>query len=248
MAIGSISNPGLLANIAGTWVSYEGEQAEDSDAMLDGTWDWKGYKPLLDQYADWIDAGYFYDDILTMKDADLSERFASGKAAFNIGNDPAFLVSCLELNPDANFVFLPTFASKEGGKEFVGIGEGGTFGIFKDTKKEELSEAFLAFMAEPENALALNDAIGGVSCLKSSMEQDDSYALKVFNEMKDKYGDTDILYENLWDRQYMPSGMWPIFGNAVDMLFDDYSEKGVNACLDYLKENYDDLYEISKEE
>lgn len=245
--IGSISNPGLFANIAGTWVSYKGELNESSDAMLDGSWDWQSFKPLLEQYVKWIDAGYFYDDILTMKDTDLSERFATGKAAFNVGNDPSFLVNCLELNPEANYAFLPTFASKEGGSEFVGIGEGNTFGIAKNTKNLDASKAFLNFMAKAENAVALNTSTGSISCLTSAMELDKSYGLQVFADMQERDTDNAVLYENLWDRKYMPSGMWPIFGNAVNMLFDDHSEAGVDATLSYLQENYTDLYEIAQE-
>lgn len=45
----------------------------------------------------------------------------------------------------------------------------------------------------------------------------------------------------------MPSGMWPIFGNASNMLFDDPSEKGQDAVIEYLLENYQDLYEAAKE-
>lgn len=244
--IGAISNPGLLANVAGTWVSYAGEQAEDSEKMLDGTWDWKSYRPFLEQIAQWADAGYFYDDILTMKDTDLSERFSSGKAGFNYGNDPVFLVNCLELNPDKKFAFIPTLASKEGGKMHIGIGEGNAFGVNKDTKNEALSKAFLNFLAKPENAVELNQATGTITCLKSAMALDDSYAQQVFNEMQEKYKDADVFYENLWDRKYMPSGMWPIFGNACAMLLEDHSESGIDACLQYLLENYQDLYDAAQ--
>ena len=97
-----INNPseaGLLANIAGTWVSYPGELAEDSEAMLDGSYDFGSYRALLEQYAEWIDAGYFYEDALTINDTDISERFASGQAAFEIGNGGSFLVGCKTLNP-----------------------------------------------------------------------------------------------------------------------------------------------------
>lgn len=247
-AIGGISNPGLLANVAGTWVSYEGEQAEDSDKMLDGTWDWQSFRPFLQEVVDWTNAEYFYDDVMTMKDTDLVERFATGKAAFNYGNDPVFLVNCLELNPDGNYAFLPTFASKDGGKMHVGIGEGNAFGIYNDTQNEELAKVFLEFMAVPENAVALNQATGTVTCLKSAMDMDTSYAQQVFNDLQEKYKDADIFYENLWDRKYMPSGMWPIFGNAVNMLFDDPSEAGIDACQTYLLENYQDLYEAAQTE
>lgn len=244
--IGGVTNPGFLANFAGTFVSYEGELAEDSEAMLDGTYDWKSYRPLLEMYAEWIKAGFFYDDVMTMDDTDLTERFASNKAAFNLGNGPDFLMAANQLNPDANYAFLPCFASQKGGKEFVGVGENDTFGIWKDSKNIDAAKTFLEFMARPENASGLSKATGGVTCLKSAMEQDESYGLKVFTEMQDKCADCDILYENLWDRKYMPSGMWPIFGNACNMLFDNYSEEGIDEVLQYLKENYQDLYEAAR--
>lgn len=245
---GVITNPGLLANFAGTWVSYEGELAEDSDAMLDGTWDWESYRAFLEQHAEWIEAGYFYDDIMTMNDTDLTQRWAQDKAAFNLGNDPSLLNAALELNPDGNYAFLPSFASKEGGKEFVGIGEGDTFGIWKDSKNIDACKAFLEFMARPENTVALSNATGNITCLKSAMEQDQSYGLQVFTTMQEKCADCNILYENLWDRKYMPSGMWSIFGNAMNMLLDDHSDGGIDATLEYLIENYQDLYENAQSE
>lgn len=244
--ISVVPNPGLLANIAGTWVSYEGEAAQDGSAMLDGSWDWESYRGLLDAYAGWLEAGYFYEDVMTINDADLVERYASGEAAFCLGNGPEIMLTCQSLNPDSEYLFLPSFASKEGGAEFVGIGEGGAFGIWKDTDNEAAAKVFLEYMARPENAVKMNGLTGEISCLKSAMETDNSYGLKVFQEMKEKCGDS-ILYENLWDRKYMPSGMWPIFGNACSMLFDNYSEEGKHSVLEYLKENYQDLYEAAKE-
>ena len=243
-----VSNPGLLANFAGTFVSYEGEMFEDSAAMLDGSFDWQDYKDSLVKYmANWIDSGYYYDDILTMADTDMTERFAAGKGAFSLGNDPSVMLTCLSLNPDARFAFMPSFASKEGGKEHVGIGEGDTFGIWKDTGNADAAKLFLEYMARPEVAQEMNAATGKISCLKSTMEIDDSYGLQVFQEMKEKCADCDIFYENLWDRQYMPSGMWSIFGNASDMLFDDDSEAGQDEVIEYLLENYQDLYDAAQE-
>lgn len=244
--ISVIPNPGLLANIAGTWVSYEGEASEDSEAMLNGSWNWESYKGLLDVYAEWIDAGYFYDDVMTMNDSDLVERYASGKAAFCLGNGPEIMLTCQNLNPEQEYLFLPSFASKEGGTEFVGIGEGGSFGIWKDTENEAAAKVFLEYMTRPEVAIKMNALTGEISCLKSVMEMDNSYGLKVFQTMKENCTG-EILYENLWDRKYMPSGMWPIFGNACSMLFDDYSDEGKQEVIDYLKENYQDLYEAAKE-
>ena len=151
---------------------------EDGAAQLDGSWDWQDYKNSLIKYTvNWIDSGYFYEDILTLVDSDLTERYATGQSAFILGNDPSVLVTCLSLNPEANYIFLPSFASAEGGAEHVGIGEGDTFGIWKDTQNEAAAKAFLEYMARPEVAVAINDVTGKLSCLQSSMEIDDSYGL-----------------------------------------------------------------------
>ena len=59
------------------------------------------------------------------------------------------------------------------------------------------------------------------------MEIDDSYGLQVFQEMKEKCADCDI--------------------NASDMLFDDDSEAGQDEVIEYLLENYQDLYDAAQE-
>ena len=243
--IGCALGPGNLANIAGTWVSYEGEQAEDSPAMLDGTYDWESFRPFIDTYAQWLDNGYFFDDYATMSAADASERFAQNKCAFWLGNDPKFLTGCKQLNPDGKYAFLPTFASAEGGKCFVGVGEGETFGIWKDGQNIEACKEFLNYMARPENVIKLTSAIGSNPCLKSSMEKSESYGLGLFMEMQEKCESRDILYENLWDRKYMPSGMWPVFRVALETLVADTGEAGRDAALEYLRTNYNDLYEAA---
>lgn len=244
--IGASIGAGTPANIAGTWVSYEGEQAEDSAAMLDGTYDWKSFRPFLDMYAEWLDNGYFFEDYATLKSDAAAERFAQNKSAFRPGNDPQFLTGCLQLNPEGQYAFLPSFASAEGGKLFVGVGEGEAFGIWKDSPNVEACKAFLEFMARPENVIKLTNVVGSNPCLKSAVELSDSYGLRLFMDMKEKCADDDILYENLWDRKYMPSGMWSVFDTAVQQFIADHSEAGKDSVLEYLRTNYQDLYEAAK--
>lgn len=246
---GVTSNPGLMANYAGTFVTYAGEIAEDGAAQLDGTWDWASYKDtLIKTTADWITKGYFYDDILTMDNNALTERFADNKSAFILGNDPGVLITCTTLNPDGRYAFIPSFASQEGGVEHVAIGEGDTFGIWKDTKNEAAAKAFLEFFAQAEIANEMNQATGKVAATKSCQAIDDGQGMAYFAEMKEKCADCDIFYDNFWDRKYMPSGMWPILGNASNMLFEDPSDAGQDAVMEYMKENYVDLYEAAHAE
>lgn len=128
----------------------------------------------------------------------------------------------------------------------MGVGEGTAFGIWKDTQNEAAAKAFLNYMAQPEVASKMGKATGNISSLKSVADlTKEEYGQKLVLDMQAKYG--DVLYENLWDRKYMPSGMWSIFDSAEKMLTDDYSEAGIQDVVDYLAESYTDLWESQNE-
>ena len=246
--IGSNSGSGIFANIAGTFVTYEGEAYSDGEAQLNGTYDWKSYQDSLMKFVKTtVEAGYWAEDVLTRSNDDMTQKFAEGSSAFMLGNDPGFLISALTLNPDGKFIILPTFASAPGGTDEVNIGEGDTFGIWNETTNEALAKELLAFLAKAENAKVINDITGKVACLKSAMSIDTGYGLQKLVEMQEKCADCNIFYDNLWDRKYMPSGMWGIFGNACNDFFGDTSDANSDAVLEYLKENYTDLWEAANE-
>lgn len=246
--IASAPVPATMANPAGTWVSYEGELAEDSAAMLDGSYDFESFVPWLEELAGWISKGYMFEDFATINNTDTSERFSSDKAAFMIAQGGALLQGCLTLNPDGDYAIIPIPASKEGGKKFVAIGEGDAFGLWKDSKNPEAAKAFMEYLTRPENANELAVASGTVNCMKPTMETDDSKILEYFTIMKEKCAGDNILYDNFWDREYMPSGMWNVFKSGMGMLATDYSEQGIQAVKQMLLENYQDLYEAAHAE
>ena len=135
---------------------------------------------------------------------------------------------------------IPICASKEGGARFCGIGEGASFGIWKDSKNMDAAKAFLAYIAE--HADPINAAAGEISTLSS--ETTKSYGMQMMEEMEEHY--PDVFYDNLWDRKYMPSGMWGIFQVAAGMFYEDQSDESKADIIDYLKENYTDLYEAQE--
>ena len=136
---------------------------------------------------------------------------------------------------------IPIPASKEGGARFVGIGEGASFGIWKDTENMEAAEQFLAYIVK--NADGINAAAGEISTLPT--ETTKSYGMQMMEEMESHY--PDVFYDNLWDRKYMPSGMWSIFQTAAGMFYEDQSEESKQEIIEYLKENYTDLFEAAQE-
>ena len=51
-----------------------------------------------------------------------------------------------------------------------------------------------------------------------------------------------LIYDNLFDREYFPSGMFNADADAVIEVFMDPTEKGVNAGLQHLKSTFQDKY------
>lgn len=234
------SSAGALANCAGSFVSYEGAMYECNEEILNGTWDWVEYQAYLDTIADYLNKGYFYDDCATFKQSDAIERTARGECAFILGIGTSFQAGVLSLNPDCHMGLIPTPASTPNGAQFCGIGEGASFGIWNGTKKRAACDAFLAYVVE--NSDGLNAAAGEISTLPSQTTK--SAGMKMMEEMESHF--PNVFYDNLWDRKYMPSGMWSIFGTGAGMFCEDHSPEGCAAVIEYLKENYVDLYEAAQ--
>lgn len=236
------TSAGALANCVGSWLNYEGEQYDETEAMLDGTWDWKNYDVVLDYLQTWFDNGYLYEDCGTITQTDAIERCAQNDCAFVIGIGTSYQAAVVAQNPDVTMAMIPICASKEGGARFCGIGEGASFGIWKDTEEMEVCKAFLAYIAE--NADPINAAAGEISTLPS--ETTKSYGMQMMEEMETHF--PDVFYDNLWDRKYMPNGMWNVFQVAAGMFCEDQSDDSKQEIMEYLQENYVDLYETAQSE
>jgi raffinose/stachyose/melibiose transport system substrate-binding protein len=236
------TSAGALANADGSWLSYEGSQFNDNEAMLNGSWDWNDFGTVLDYLQTWFDNGYLYEDCATIKQADVIERCAKNECAFVVGIGTSFQTAVVAQNADVKMAMIPICASKEGGARFCGIGEGASFGIWKDTEEMDACKAFLSYIAA--NADAINAAAGEISTLPS--ETTKSYGMQLMEEMESHYD--SVFYDNLWDRKYMPSGMWGIFQVAAGMFCEDQSDASKQEIIQYLKENYTDLYEAAQEE
>ena len=231
------TSAGALANAVGSWLNYEGETYDLSEAMLDGSWDWKEYEVVLDYLQTWFDNGYLYEDCGTISQTDAIERCAQNDCAFVVGIGTSYQAAVTAQNPDVTMAMIPICASEEGGARFCGIGEGASFGIWKDTEEMDVCKAFLNYVAE--NADPINAAAGEISTLPS--ETTKSYGMQMMEEMEEHF--PDVFYDNLWDRKYMPNGMWGVFEVAAGMFCEDQSVENKQKVIDYLKENYSDLYE-----
>ena len=87
------------------------------------------------------------------------------------------------------------------------------------------------------------EAAGEISTLPS--ETTKSYGMQMMEEMESHF--PNVFYDNLWDRKYMPSGMWNVFQVVAGMFCEDQSDDSKQEIIDYLKENHTDLYEAAQE-
>lgn len=232
------SSAGDLTHIAGVFTTYDDALANDMDAQLDGTWDWEDFMLELNYFSNLIDMGAYWEDRSTMDSTSDIERLATGKSLFYFANNSSYISKLHGLNPDAEFVLIPFPAASETAKRYIAGGEGYAVGINKDSAELDAARAWLSFLAE--NGGEMGQSYTGISCISTAPRNEDDYGASAGYAVIEKYPDAQ--YVNMWDREYMPSGMWSVFGEAAGMFYADNSEKNLVAIKDFLRDNYIEKY------
>lgn len=236
---GSVSGnaAGMLGSVAPTFWTDKGAKYDMGAALQDGTFDFDTYGvELYNMFLDWWNKGYINEDVLTLDAAGAQQMLGSGEAAFMVrGADN--IATARYYYPEANLGIIPMCASADGAPSFR-IGEGTAFGVWKDTKNEAACWALLEYLARPEVAGKIASVTGSLPSIKGATT-DDTYVAECYAKaVEDCNG--FVQYDNVFDRKYFPSGMWGIMGGSIQMLLDDGD---VQAAVDYLAENYHNLYE-----
>lgn len=154
--------------------------------------------------------------------------------------------SVLAYNENANLGILPVPAKDADGASYFGTGEGNfsCFGIWKDTEHEDACKQFLSYLARPEVAVKIVQIDGGIPSL-TNVELDETdqaaYTTNAFREAQEQF-DGDLIYDNFFDREYLPSGMWSVMGDAVQVLLSDGDpEATMDEAVTMVADNYNDL-------
>lgn len=154
--------------------------------------------------------------------------------------------SVLAYNESANIGILPVPASSDDGASYFGIGEGNfsCFGIWKDTKYEDECKQLLEYLAQPEIAVQITRIDGGIPALSTiELESTDqaAYTANAYSEAQTQF-EGDLCYDNFFDREYLPSGMWSVMADAVATLLADGDPEGsMDAAVTAVADNYNDL-------
>ena len=230
---------GLLGSVAPAFWTDEGAKYDLAESLQNGTFDFDTYATELYEYlAGWMKKGYINEDVLTLDGPGAQQMLGSGEAAFMVRGADNITVA-RQYYPDANMGILPIPASVEGAAPSFRVGEGDAWGVWKDTKYEDACWAFLAYLATPEVGTTWATVSGCLPAIEG-VEAADVYCMNAYYQaVEDCNG--NVQYDNIFDRKYLPSGMWGVMGDSMSMLLDNPDD--VTSAVEYLRDNYLELYE-----
>lgn len=197
----------------------------------------EAFDPIYDMMIKWVDADYFNTDFLTMDTIGIKQTLGAGTGAFAVRTS-TFVGGALGYYPDARLGLMPYPALEEGGKLSCAVGEGTCLGIWKDTEHMDAAKTLLEWLAKPENAATVLSYDGCTAGLKST--PDESVVKKAYDEFVEAHGEENIFFNNMFDRQYMPNGMWNVLSEGAAQILGGVDKAEVGA---YMSENFVSLYE-----
>ncbi len=168
--------------------------------------------------SDWREAGYFNPDYSSATADDMARALANDQTAF-VFSQNAVANDALQYSPDANLGFIPVPSATSSTPLLIG-GEMNAYGISKTSKNMAGAKAYIAFLAEPENASILAEAAGNLPGLTNA-----TAALGALQPSFDAYvasGDYPLV--PYFDRVYLPNGMWNTMVTTTDSVITGQSD------------------------
>lgn len=229
---GSSQFSSIFGGVAPTLWTDEGAKYDLKTELLDGTFDSDTYvTEMYEMFADWLEKGYFNEDCLTLDFDGASRMLGSGDAAFMLRGP---LNVAHEAFPEANMGIMPELASVDGAKPSFRLGEGNAYGVWKDTENADACWALLEYLARPEQVEEICN-LGTDYPAIAGVEAADAYGYGIYENAVEAYGE-NIQYDNLFDRKYLPSGMWSVLGDSLSMIFDNPDD--IQSAVDVFKDGY----------
>lgn len=219
------------------YFTAEGCEFPSAEALKDGSFDWTADgKVLFNLVKDMMEKGYINEDVLTAGSDAEFEEFANGECAFSLnGNFTQFR----SYNPDVEAGLIAVPNSAEGGQPYFSVGEGNSdaWGVWKDSEYVEEGLQLLEYLAKPEVTVKWLDAINASPAHTDVPVAEDNegyYAVKAYEDACEG----DIWYDNIFDREYLPSGMWTVLTDSLAMVCADPTDQGVEDAVNNMQMNY----------
>lgn len=226
----------LAEAIPPTMLTNESVKDNQAKALKNGTFDFEKYwTPIPQMISSWNDKGYFNIDLLTADNEAGVKKLGQGAAAMMFGGSNN-ITQARTFVPDADLGILTAPAAEPGGQNSISMGEGLCFGVWKDSKVSAQSKKLLDYLAQPSTVGKLATVSGDVPAL-TGVTNDKDYIAICLNDAKSMFKD-ELEYIPLFDREYLPNGMWDDLTNSFTDIFTSPGSKGVQESVQVLSQAY----------
>lgn len=203
----------LVEAIPPTYLTNEDVEDNQGEALKDGTFNFEKYwTPIAERIDSWMQKGYFNVDISTSDNEAGCKAVGLGEAGFIFGGSNN-ITTALTYNPDAKLGILPAPGLTDSSKSSLSMGEGCCYGIWKDSENKDEALKLFDYLSDKEVVSKLATAGGDLPAF-SDVENAEDYITKIYREATDNF-DGNLLYVPLFDREYLPNGMWNDLGNSL---------------------------------
>lgn len=205
-----------------------------SSSLLDGTFDWNNFKPLIETINSWYTEGYFNSDIKEGSYLGSVDLFGANEAGFGFFTSEA-IQQILKSSPDTVMGYIPIPAYYEGDEPTVIVGERVAYAVWKDSPRKEEALKFIDFLAQPENVNKMSTTTGNPTGLAG-----EGYASELGN-LQEYYENVQNLRSfGYFDRAYLPSGMWDSLIKMIEAIINQ--DENVDEITQKLSDDYSKLY------
>ena len=222
----------MIDLIAPTFLTNNQETSEGT-ALIDGTFDWSKWDPIVEMVSDWNDKGYFNVDCLTADYITSCKTLANNEVAFTFYTGKA-VAEALQANPDAKLGIMPIPALDENNVPSMVGGEDLAVGIWKDSEHKDEALQFLNYLARPEVCSKLATSCGMPAGIDGA--ESETGILKPYYE---KYMSQNIYTIPYFDRKYLPSGLYDVMCSTGTSILAGEKNAVSNASV-AMKEAYEE--------
>ena len=80
-----------------------------------------------------------------------------------------------------------------------------------------------------------------MSTIQLDASDDAAYTTNAYKEAQQQF-EGDICYDNFFDREYLPRGMWSVMADSMGtLLADGDPDANIDAAVSVIADNYNDL-------
>ncbi|WP_090792352.1 extracellular solute-binding protein [Pelagirhabdus alkalitolerans] len=199
---------GYFLDIMSTPLLVTHEDHDYSEELKAGEYGWDEYTYLPEKLLQMQEEDLLNVDVLTAQTHEQTQLFAQDKIGFVMGTLP--VDSIHELNEDIELGIMPVPPIHDGGeKSWIG-GERFTLAVAQNSDHPEEAKQFIEFLAQPDIAQKVAEGTN----LPSGLEN--VSAEIYYQDFYEEYD--DVIVEPYFDREFLPSGMWDVYGETAQEL------------------------------